>query len=337
MNNHQNDIEELITRSLAGESSTDDEKKLSEWLAVTPDNANQFQKFKRIFELSHTFYAQKTNQIVNIDVDNEWKTFASRIEEKKVTPVRQLVPMYAPWLRIAAALLFISISGFVGYYFISQNAETVYQTANNTQEILLHDGSKVILNRHSELSFSKTFGEHKRILKLKGEGFFEVAHDASKPFIVETNQANVEVLGTSFSVQAYDNKKSVEVIVQTGIVKFSIPTEKREVKLLAGNNRGEYSKTNKTLTSVVNADVNFLSWKTQKMVFAGNDLKSVIDLLNKTYGVNIIISTTVSPTCAVTATFDQQALDAVLHVLETTLNLTIQKEGDRILIKAAGC
>jgi ferric-dicitrate binding protein FerR (iron transport regulator) len=171
---------------------------------------------------------------------------------------------------------------------------------------------------------------------LKGEAFFEVAHDANKAFVIQVNGANVEVLGTSFNVQGYESRTAIEVTVQTGVVKFSVPELQQEVKLVAGQ-QGVYSKGNQQLTSAPNADLNFLSWNTRKLVFMENDLRTVVETLNKTYQAEIVLATDIPGSCVVTVTFDQQTLEAVLHVLETTLNLTYRKTGNRIEIIRAGC
>jgi ferric-dicitrate binding protein FerR (iron transport regulator) len=72
-------------------------------------------------------------------------------------------------------------------------------------------------------------------------------------------------------------------------------------------------------------------------VFEKNDLKSVVETLNKIYQTNIVIMTDVPPTCEVTVSFDHQTLESVLHVLENTLNLTYRINGNKIEITAAGC
>ncbi len=331
-------MEELFTRKLSGETSAEENQVLAEWMETNAIHADEYEKLKRVFELSNKYYLHRARASA-IDVEMEWKIFSDKIESLNETPIRKIVPLQfqlAPLLKIAAMVVFTALAGYIAYYFANQNSTKIFQTTNQTQNISLPDGSEVMLNRHSELSFSKDFGESNRRVKLTGEGFFKVVPNAKKPFIIEANEALVEVLGTSFSVQAFNYANTMEVIVETGIVKFSFPAQKKEVKLLAGD-KGSYSKTSKQLTGTVNTDENGLSWKTHKLIFKGTDLKSVIDIVNRTYGSSISISTSVSVSCAVTATFDQQSLEAVLKVLQNTLNLTIQKEGDRIIIKAAGC
>jgi len=329
-------VDELITKYLAGEASAEEENRLLAWIALTPENERHFLGFKKVFDVSQKHYAQEADGHP-VNLDQEWNHFVRQINASKEKTIRlQPPPSSRTWLRIAAAILLLLASGMVINYFVLRNGETQYRTADNSLTVSLPDGSHVILNRNSALSYSRNYGEEKRTVTLKGEGFFEVAHDANKPFVIQVNGANIEVLGTSFNVQGYDSRTAIEVIVQTGVVKFSVPELQQEVKLVAGQ-RGVYSKGNQQLTRAPNADVNFLSWNTRKLVFMENDLRAVVETLNNTYHAEIVLATDIPASCVVTVTFDHQTLDAVLHVLETTLNLTYRKTGHRIEIIRAGC
>jgi ferric-dicitrate binding protein FerR (iron transport regulator) len=91
------------------------------------------------------------------------------------------------------------------------------------------------------------------------------------------------------------------------------------------------------VVSAVNQDVNFLSWNTGRLVFVENDLRSVLETLKKTYHADIVIRTDIPVSCIVTVTFDQQSLESVLKVLESTLNLKYVINGNTVEITEAGC
>lgn len=328
--------DELIIRHLTGETSAEEEQQLRAWMAQLPENEKYYNELKKVFALSSNSLT-KTKQEIDVNVNQEWEKFVSTIE-KNEAPVRTLVPENQArlWLRIAATILLVAASGFVINYFVFRNTDVKFLTADTTQSVTLPDGSTVILNKHSELSYASSFGEMNRKVTLKGEAFFEIERDTQKLFIISINNAEVEVLGTSFNVQGYDNRKEIEVTVQTGLVKFSVPEENKEVKLEAGQ-KGIYSKAAKDLKSAVNPDINFLAWNTRKLVFTENDLRSVIETLNKTYQVNITLPANIPASCVVTVTFDQQSLESVLNVLKTTLNLEYRINGNQVEILSAGC
>jgi ferric-dicitrate binding protein FerR (iron transport regulator) len=332
-------VKELLTRHLAGETSVDEAEQVHAWLDQKPENEQYYNDLRKVFDLSQQHYARQSHQDLDINIDAEWNQFVNQIskpEGKSVTmpaPERQSA---STWYRVAAAAIILIVSGFALNYFLNRETDIQYQTADSTQEVVLPDGSHVTLNRYSRLALTSSFGKEKRTLTLTGEGFFDVAHDKSKPFIINTKSTRVEVVGTSFNVRAYDSLEKVEVTVQTGIVKFAVPQLNQEVKLVAGE-KGIYAKENSKVESKVNDDANFISWNTQKIVFNENSLQSVIETLSKTYHVNIVLSADVPASCVVTVTFDHQSLDAVLHVLESTLNLKYIVNGNRIEITSAGC
>lgn len=328
--------DELIIRHLAGEASSEEERQLRTWLAQLPENERYYDDLKKVFELGSAHLTQKKQEI-DVDINQEWKKFVQTVE-KKEAPVRTLIQENSswPWLRIAATFFLIAVSGFVINYFIFKNSDINFQTADSTRLITLPDGSTITLNKYSELSYSSDFGEQSRNVKLTGEAFFEIKHDVQKPFIITVNNVAVEVVGTSFNVQGYDSRKEIEVTVQTGAVKFSMPELNKEIKLVAGQ-KGTYSKVAMELSSANNVDINFLAWKTRKLVFTESDLKSVVETLNKTYQVSISLPANIPSSCVVTVIFDHQSLESVLTVLETTLNIKYRINGDRVEIISAGC
>ena len=331
--------DDLIIRHLTGETSAEEDKQLLAWVALLPENKRYYLNAKNIFELSSKHYAEASKENPDINVDQEWGHFVSTISKsKKEATVRTISPVSSSgrWLRIAATLLLLAGAGFVTNYFVYRTTNIQFLTIDNTLSVALPDGSKIMLNKHSQLTYTSTYGNKDRKVNLKGEGFFEVVSDAQKPFIISVNNAQIEVLGTSFNVQGYDIRKEIEVTVQTGVVRFSVPDVKSQVKLTAGQ-KGVYLKANSELSSTVNEDVNFLSWNTRTIIFVDNDLRTVVETLNKIYQATIVLPNNIPNSCSVTVTFDHQTLESVLNVLKSTLNLTYTINGNQIEITSVGC
>lgn len=324
-------VNELITKHLAGETSADEQKELFSWIGHNEENKRYYNALKKAFDLTNKHFAVGGMEDLNINVDQEWNHFTETIGAKRT---RQLSTAQV-WLRIAAAVLLIMVTGGILYYYTSPDS-TIYQTAGNKETVILPDGSKVILNRYTLLSYDPGFDDKTRTVSLEGEAFFDVEPNASKPFIILTEKATVQVIGTSFNVNAYDSLSEVEVIVRTGIVSLQAKHGVKKVKLVAGE-KGIYFKTKEQVFSTVNSDVNFLSWNTERIVFVENDLRSVIETLKKTYHAEITVSVDIPATCIVTVTFDHQSLESVLKVLENTLNLKYSINGNKVEIIEAGC
>jgi transmembrane sensor len=324
-------VNELIVRCLAGEASPEEQKNLLEWTAASSANEQHFLAIRKTWQHTQDLYIKR--KVGELNVEAEWSQFLKQAEKNNV---RELPGRSHPWLRAAAAVLFTIGIGWAAFYYANQSSEVVLETAEQTREITLPDGSRVSLNKNSMLSYDEDFGEESRDITLKGEAFFDVQRNPDKPFVIEAGETQVEVLGTSFNVSAYEERQQVEVVVATGLVKLKAVAANKEVSLKPGD-RGVYSKQSRELASVANSDVNFLSWKTRKIVFEDSDLRTVIETLNKIYGANISMVDAVPATCVVTVTFDGQSLEAVLNVLENTLSLTIRRSGNRIEILKAGC
>ena len=94
--------------------------------------------------------------------------------------------------------------------------------------ITLPDGSKVILNAGTTITYPNAFVSKNREVEINGEAFFEVAHDAEHPFIVKANQINVEVLGTQFNVKAYEEDDWIEVSLSEGKVEVQSKDKKKK-------------------------------------------------------------------------------------------------------------
>ncbi|MBP9925421.1 MAG: FecR domain-containing protein [Cyclobacteriaceae bacterium] len=335
MNNEQDHIDDLISRYLAGEARPEEQDQLNAWIASSVENDLYYQKLKQAFDLSGTYYSGKASEAA-IDVDQEWNHFVNRVEKKKPTPVRSIAPeKNTSWMRMAAAVLLLIASGFIINHFLFSTRDIQFETADNTLEITLPDGSQVTLNRFSELAYNPDYGKQERRVRIKGEGFFNVERNPQKTFVIEINGATVEVLGTSFNVRGYQTE-NLEVVVKTGIVKLSAPERTKNIILKAGE-RGVYEKETKNLIQIANTDLNFLAWKTRKIIFEESNLRSVVETINRIYGSDIRIAAQVSESCVVTVTFEQQSLESILNVLKDTLNLTYSNKDGVIEITHAGC
>ena len=337
MENNKNIAENWIAKHLSGETTSTEEAQLQQWIAESPANEKLYLDLKKVNHFGKQHYDTHSLKPQDIDVQQEWNQFLQNTSNVKGVKTVSLAPTtnrVTRILKFAAAVLLLLGIGMVINYFSEKSAPIVYQTTANTQEVALPDGSIVTLNKHSTLSYSESFGVADRSLSLSGEAFFDVTKDKEKPFIISTQKAQVQVLGTSFNVRAYEESELSEVVVTTGVVKFSKNNSAEAVTLKAGD-KGVLRSDQ--LINKVNEDVNFLAWKTRKLIFEEESLGSVIATLNQTYQANI--STRIDiPECAeVTVTFEQQTIEAILNVLKTTLDLEYKTDGDKIEITAIGC
>ncbi len=209
---------------------------------------------------------------------------------------KKLVPRHKTILRAAAILILPILASLITYtYIIVNESNTVivqsYVPKGEMKFIELSDGSKVWINSESYLSYPKEFESDKRIVNLTGEAFFEVAKDARKPFIVQTSNMNIEVLGTKFNVNAYPDLIEVKTTLQEGRVKIDVLNGKSDndfflspnEELLFNTATGSISKNE------VDASEAF-AWSKGVLNFNSVPLSDLFRQIEKKYDTRIVFS-----------------------------------------------
>jgi len=320
-------IESIIIRKISSDISADDEKFLAAWIEESQENKDYYQDLKKIYSAAKADTAAA--QYINIDA--EWSRF-----KQNVDPQRTERTYRTSWIRIAASIIIITTLGYAFWSRNSQPEDISILAKNSGQVIILPDNSTVTLNKGATLTYPKKFNDKERLLFLEGEAFFEVTRNTKKTFKVELNQGVVEVLGTSFNINTKNNDNQIEVVVVTGKVKLANSANENFLILIKGE-KGLIMKTNNLIAKANNDDVNFMAWKTRKIVFNDMELDEVIHTLNSLYDSNISFLTEVGKNCKVTVSFDNQSIEAILSVLELTHDLEYKKSGDLIEIVKSGC
>ena len=202
------------------------------------------------------------------------------IESDSPVVVRSLKQNY--WISVAAALAFLVLS--FGVWQLIINPEITFSTSNGEQnEWLLSDGSQVILNANSSLSFRK---RNPRKVWLDGEGYFQVAkkEETKADFQVITNDLAVRVLGTVFNVNS--RNKATEVFLEEGKVNLEFDEKSIPSIEMSPGELVSYSRSNQHLTRKQQANLlENTSWKDGTLVFKDTPLEEVLNDLSEIYGV----------------------------------------------------
>jgi transmembrane sensor len=274
----------------------------------------------------------KMGENQKIDVDKAWNNIYSRLEEDGLLskPV-MLNPRFRLRIltRIAATLLVIIGLGSTILYLKNHTAfavrSVVAANANERNiEVSLPDGSKVYLNRNSELSFDKNPGLASRKVTLKGEAFFDIKSDSSKPFIIDAGKASVKVLGTSFSVLTSNHNNAVEVFVKTGRVLLSDISGNQNLVLDPGD---VGTMDTKSSAKTVNENPNYLSWNTDLLFYEGKKLNVVFTDLKKVFDIDVIADNPEILNESITTIFEKEPQDTIIRIICSTFNFSYKKEG----------
>jgi ferric-dicitrate binding protein FerR (iron transport regulator) len=192
----------------------------------------------------------------------------------------------------------------------------------------LPDGSEVTLNKNAELSYSFPITARKRLIKLeKGEVFFKVSSNKAKPFIIQAHNVTIKVVGTSFNVNHLP--KTTEVIVESGIVKVSDGSQ--TITLRKGQKVVTGSDGKLAIEPVKDELYNY--FRTNRFTAKNTPLSKVVEVLNKAYGVNIVIANPALADQTLTTTIEVGSLDQNLQLIAETLDLKIERSNSSILLK----
>ncbi|MEN8118133.1 MAG: FecR domain-containing protein [Bacteroidota bacterium] len=209
------------------------------------------------------------------------------------------------WLSRAAAILFFPLLGLMFYMLSNKNIQSdkYVHLAVDSFEIIapigsrtvlqLSDGTEVNLNYGSKIKYPGNFTGDTREVILLGEGYFDVAHNPDKPFIVKTGKLNVKALGTEFNVHAYPGDDVVATTLVEGkvVIEKILPGEKTELvgAMIPGQHVAYNQKTDKVLSTKGKID-KYIAWKDGKLVFDNEPISSVAEKLSRMFNVDIEVA-----------------------------------------------
>jgi transmembrane sensor len=291
---------------------------------IAEDGNDTIKKWKELSNMSEE---------KEINVDNAWNNVFSRINEnehKKEIGLASFRFIRSSFMRVAAIVLVLLSLGTAGAYLLnpdifSRKITIASGMDQKNIEVALPDGSRIFLNRNSELSYRSNFGARGRNVTLTGEAFFEIAPDASKPYILDAGNAKVKVVGTSFNVITKNNESAVEVFVKTGKVMLSNNSGSKSLALdpgYVGIMDSEISAKS------LNNNPNYLSWKTGLLVYNGQKLDVVFSDLKRVYNMDIEVADPSILENRWTSPIDNQPQDTIIRLICASFNLSYTNNGN---------
>ncbi|OQP52633.1 hypothetical protein A4H97_25265 [Niastella yeongjuensis] len=205
---------------------------------------------------------------------------------------------------------------------------TIETPVGGQYQVLLPDGTKVWLNAKSALRFPVHFNDTERRVEISGEAYLEVAHDKTKPFRVVNPGQVVEVLGTHFNVNTYDNEAAMKTTLLEGAVK--IATNGNTALLKPGQQSNVVNGNIRTLDEVNVEDV--VAWKNNKIQFTDLDIHSVMRMLERWYNIDVSYTGNEINTTFGGSVSRSKDIDVVLKLLEATGDVHFKIEGRRVTV-----
>lgn len=323
---HIND--DVLVKYLLGEALQEEALAVETWLQASAENNTYYIQLKKIWEQSLDLAPQ-----IQIDEKEAWQRFQQSIAaipvKEKTKPASLFNLSAIKWMAAAAVVILIT-SGLK--FLLNERPEPAIAMMEKTtlSEITkdtLQDGSVITLNKNTKLSYPEKFTGESRPVSLKGEAFFEVKPDKSKPFVIAANDVTITVVGTSFNVKNYDS--TTEVIVESGIVRISYLNQSVELfkgeKITVKNNQPNLEKN-----QISNSLYNY--YRTGIIDCNVTTLKALIGTLNQAFEVNIVLAKPSLENLQITAVFENENIDTILDIVCATLDLSVSNEGNNYLI-----
>ena len=253
------------------------------------------------------------------------------------------------WLRYAAVVLVVIGSGLGAWYYYSRAgaktpaivaAKPAAQKTTPAEHryIVLADGSKVLLNSGSHLSYPPVFKGRSREVYLVGEAYFDIRHDAKKPFIVYAGKVKTVVLGTAFDIKAFPGQENVVVTVTRG--KVRVENGRRTLGILTHDEQLTVDERIEQPAKQLVKTEEVMNWKAEDVLFDDTPVSEAVAELEKRFGISIRLENPDLGNCRVTASFlHHETPEEIIKVLcrinrmqyrvETNNNIVLTGEGCR--------
>lgn len=297
------------------------------------------EEWRQALEATEQDFANAANP--NINEAKLFEKINQAIEDK--VPVKK----HWNWTWIAAAAMALLVLG-IGLFQLKKDVEqkdvVAVKKAKPAQEqkeahkwVKLPDGSSVQLNQDSYLEYADSFeGKALREVRLIGEAYFDIKHDAKHPFVIHTGKIKTTVLGTAFNISAYDANDAVTVTVTRGKVK--VEDEKRTLAILIPNQQLSWNtKSPEPIKAKVNA-AEVVEWKKHDLIMDDITLAEAAEMIAERYGVKVHFNNEKVKSCRFTAAFlNRNDIAQVLSVVGDITGATLTLKNNQVTIDGPGC
>jgi len=316
----------LIHKRLTAQLSSEEAQELDLWLQSNPEHLALYETTAKSWEQSQQYKAD-----YQPNTASGWNKLNEKIDNGKVVRM----PVRRRWIAVAAAVLLLAGGAFWWLNNMTTAPENwvKIQTNDATQEVTLPDGSSISLNKNTTLAYRENFADHaERIVKMTGEAFFDVTKN-TKPFIIQTDYADVRVLGTSFNVKS--GTDDTQVTVKSGKVQVTDKAKSQNAILQKGQ-KAIADKSGK-VQKMTPKTLNELAWKTRQLDFDATPLKNVISDLEKYFDTEID-ATQLKANCLYSGdVIEGDKIEDVLNGFKLLHQIKFRKTAKGYLVSGGNC
>lgn len=270
---------------------------------------------QRLFNEIKLYWKSQPKVKYELDVEKALSRVNSKIDNSKNIRLGQIIRIAASVI-IFIAILFGGNSVYENYF----ETKTIVLTniKESKRKIVLADGTSVWLKNGASFEYLNRFSSDTREVKLTGEAYFEVAKNPKKPFIINTENSSIKVLGTSFNLKS--TNKNVEIFVNSGKVKLS---GKRNHTILTKGYSATLNKTKDKIERRKFKNNNYKSWLTGVLKFKNTPLKKVCEDLSKHFNKKISLKNRKLNNLEFTGEFNNASLEDIVSAVQFSTDADI--------------
>lgn len=322
MNEGSSIDDELLAKHIAGEATAAERAQVQAWAAASPKHARELERMRAVWD-----WSGDGADLPEVDTEGAWQRVRTRIDE--ASSGGRVVPMWTHARRWLAAAAVVAGLVFAARWWVAPRSE-VYMADTAYRELRLSDSSTAVLSPGSRLAARMGAA---REVELTGEAYFEVHHDASRPFVISAGELEVTVLGTEFTVSAYDTAHALGVRVRGGRVRV---VAGRDTLVLTAGQHARYDRRGHRLERRTAPPME--AWGDRILQFEDASLGEVVLRLEQLFAVRIELGNARLARCRLTATFEQEPIERILEVIAETYGLTVTRAKDNsYVLQGDGC
>lgn len=329
---------ESIIKYLSRTASEEEIQELFDWVESSEKNKQEFADLKNAWTLSTIgIKSSDSKSVVEFDSILAKITTEHQVQSNYHKGIRYF--FFGPAGKIAASILIsvaltACLSYFVWHKYEPETLNVISVPSGQQSQLTLSDGTKIWLNARSRLTFPANFSKKTRLVKLEGEGYFEVAHDENKPFIVETQNIAVKVLGTTFNIASYgDDKEAIVTLVNGSVSLLNHSKAKELVKLKPGEMAIFNKESQKVGISKVDPDL-YTSWHNGQFKFRKLSFEKISRRLGRNFNVVFYFENQQLKNTTYNGSFYKyESLENILKVMKLNTQFSYQLKKDSVIIK----
>ena len=319
------ELNDLIDRYLSGRATPAEEKLIDDFF-----DAQERKPALPHYKLSEEMWESIEERVHAV------RTPSTEVPGKKKLGMQKVL--------IAVFLVLVTASGFYFQDLLSDSSPhpwTIAESPNGQKSLItLADGSRIFLNSGTSISYPETFDPDKREITLRGEAFFEIARDESRPFMVRSGDVVTRVLGTSFNIEAFEGE-ATRVTVAKGKVQVEIESnvggDSAVHAILTSGQQVVYENDGSFITRNVDTE-QFLAWKSHTLYFDNHTLEEVAARLERWYNMSIEFENERIKKCRVNGQYKGMDLRSVLESIHYMYPVEYKFSGqNHVVLYGEGC